>query len=355
MAVYKDNTTGTWRVIYRFTNWKGERKQTQKRGFATKREALAWEHEVMLKQSSKLDMTFGNFFELYKADRKQRVKESTWESKDHVVQTKILPYFGNRKLEEIEAKDVIAWQNELMAYRDKHGKPYSDDYLRTIHAQLTAIFNHAVNFYHLPYNPARRAGTMGNEHSKEMQFWTKEEYLKFSEAMMDKPVSYYAFELLYWCSIRCGELLALTPADFDFENQTVSISKTFHRSKGQDRITTPKTKKSNRKIKMPAFLCEEMPEYIHMLYDIKPDERLFMVTKFYLSHEMERGTKQTGVKKIRIHDIRHSHISLLIDMGFSVLAIGERMGHEAEKSLIGMRIYFLRFRQKWRRNCRWSE
>ena len=113
MAVYKDNATGTWRVIYRFTNWKGERKQTQKRGFATKREAQAWEHEAMLKQGAKLDMTFGSFFEVYEADKKQRVKESTWESKSHVIRTKILPYFENRKIAEIEAKDVIAWQNEL--------------------------------------------------------------------------------------------------------------------------------------------------------------------------------------------------------------------------------------------------
>lgn len=205
MAVYKDNATGTWRVIYRFTNWKGERKQTQKRGFATKREAQAWEHEAMLKQGAKLDMTFASFFEIYEADKKQRVKESTWESKSHVIRTKILPYFGNRKIAEIEAKDIIAWQNELMAYRDEKGKPYSADYLKTIHAQLTAIFNHAVNFYNLPYNPARRAGTMGNEVPKEMDFWTKEEYLKFSEAMMDKPRSYYAFEMLYWCGIRSGD------------------------------------------------------------------------------------------------------------------------------------------------------
>ena len=112
MAVYKDNATGTWRVIYRFTNWKGERKQTQKRGFATKREAQAWEHEVMLKQGAKLDMTFASFFEVYEADKKQRVKESTWESKSHVIRTKILPYFGNRKIAEIDAKDIIAWQNE---------------------------------------------------------------------------------------------------------------------------------------------------------------------------------------------------------------------------------------------------
>lgn len=328
MAVYKDNATGTWRVIYRFTNWKGERKQTQKRGFATKREAQAWEHEAMLKQGAKLDMTFGSFFEVYEADKKQRVKESTWESKSHVIRTKILPYFENRKIEEIEAKDVIAWQNELMAYRDEKGKPYSADYLRTIHAQLTAIFNHAVNFYNLPYNPARRAGTIGSEAVKEMDFWTKEEYLKFSEAMMDKPRSYYAFEMLYWCGMRSGELLALTPADIDFEKQTVTISKTFHRSKGRDIITSPKTKKSNRTIKMPPFLCEEMQEYIKMLYDIKPDERLFTVTKSYLNHEMERGAKQAGVKKIRVHDIRHSHASLLISMGEKPLIIKERLGHE---------------------------
>lgn len=329
MAVYKDNATGTWRVIYRFTNWKGERKQTQKRGFATKREAQAWEHEVMLKRNSKLDMTFASFFELYEADKKQRVKESTWESKSHVIRTKILPYFGNRKIAEIEAKDIIAWQNELMAYRDEKGKPYSADYLKTIHAQLTAIFTHAVNFYNLPYNPARRAGTMGNEIPKEMDFWTKEEYLKFSEAMMDKPRSFYAFEMLYWCGIREGELLALTAADFDFEKETVRINKSYQRLHGEDVITTPKTKKSNRIIKMPKFLCEEMQEYLNMLYGLKKKDRIFTVTKSYLHHEMDRGAEAAGVKRIRIHDLRHSHISLLIDMGFSAVAIADRVGHES--------------------------
>jgi len=300
---YYDTTS-----IYRFTNWKGERKQTQKRGFTTKKEAQAWECEVMLKQGAKLDMTFGSFYEIYETDKKQRVKESTWESKGHVVRTKILPYFENRKIGEIEAKDVIAWQNELMTYRNKKGKAYSSDYLKTIHAQLTAIFNHAVNFYNLPYNPARRAGTMGTEIPKEMDFWTKEEYMKFAEAMMDKPRSYYAFEMLYWCGIRSGELLALTSADFDFEKQTVTISKTFHRSKGRDIITSPKTAKSYRTVKMPQFLCEEMQEYIHLLYDIKPTERLFTVTKSYLLHEMDRGAKQAGVKRIRVHDIRHANV-----------------------------------------------
>ena len=283
----------------------------------------------MLKQGAKLDMTFASFFEIYEADKKQRVKESTWESKSHVIRTKILPYFGNRKIAEIEAKDVIAWQNELMAYRDEKGKPYSADYLKTIHAQLTAIFNHAVNFYNLPYNPARRAGTMGNEVPKEMNFWTKEEYLKFADAMMDKPLSYYAFEMLYWCGVREGELLALTAADFDFEKQTVTISKSYQRIKDRDVITDPKTPKSNRVIQMPAFLCDEMQDYIKSLYAVQPTDRIFTVTKSYLHREMDRGAKEASVKRIRIHDLRHSHISLLIDMGFTALAIADRVGHES--------------------------
>lgn len=327
MAVYKDGDK--WRVIYRFTNWKGERKQTQKRGFATKREAQMWEREIMLKQEAKLDMTFESFFEIYEADKKKRVKENTWESKSHVIRTKILPYFGQRKIGEIEPKDVIAWQNELLAYKGENGEVYSQTYLKTIHSQLSAIFNHAVRFYHLPSNPAQRAGTMGSEEHKEMLFWTKQGYLKFADVMMNKPQSYYAFEMLYWCGIRMGELLALTPADFDFDRQTVTISKSYQRLKGKDVITSPKTVKSNRTIKMPQFLCEEMQEYVGMLYEVREDERLFQVTKSYLHHEMDRGAKAAGVKRIRIHDLRHSHISLLIEMGFSALAIADRVGHES--------------------------
>ena len=288
-----------------------------------------WEREIMLKQEAKLDMTFESFFEIYEADKKKRVKENTWESKSHVIRTKILPYFGQRKIGEIEPKDVIAWQNELLAYKGENGEVYSPTYLKTIHSQLSAIFNHAVRFYHLPSNPAQRAGTMGSEEHKEMLFWTKEEYLKFADVMMDKPQSYYAFEMLYWCGIRMGELLALTPADFDFDRRTVTISKSYQRLKGKDVITSPKTVKSNRTIKMPQFLCEEMQEYIGMLYEVGEDERLFQVTKSYLHHEMDRGAKEAGVKRIRIHDLRHSHISLLIEMGFSALAIADRVGHES--------------------------
>lgn len=217
----------------------------------------------------------------------------------------------------------------MLAYRNEKGEPYSQSYLKTMHNQLSAIFNYAVRNYELRSNPAAKVGNMGSEERKEMLFWTKDEYLKFSEEMMDKPVSYYAFQMLYWTGIREGELLALTPADFDFKKGTVKISKTFQHLKGKDVITSPKTKKSNRTIQMPEFLCAEMQEYMQMQYGLKKNDRIFTITKSYLHHEMNRGSETAGVKRIRIHDLRHSHISLLIDMGFSAVAIADRVGHES--------------------------
>ena len=315
MPAYKNKENNSWYVVTQYTDWTGERKQKCKRGFSTRREALEWEQKFQQQSAGDLDMTFEAFVEIYTTDLRARLKESTWQTKEHII--------GKRKINEITTKDVIAWQNELLAYRDEKRKPYSQTYLKSLHNQLSAIFNHAVRYYDLHSNPAAKAGNMGNEERREMLFWTKEEYQKFSEVMMDKPVSYYAFQMLYWTGIREGELLALTPADFDFEHGTVKISKTYQRFKGEDIITSPKTKKSNRTIQMPEFLCTQMQ------YGLKKKDRIFTVTKSYLHHEMDRGAKTAGVKRIRIHDLRHSHISLLIDMGFSAVAIADRVGHES--------------------------
>lgn len=308
MAAFKNKTNGTWYVQFRYTDWKGERQQKLKRGFATKKEAQAWEREFLMQKQADVNMTFESFAQLYEKDMKPKLKLNTWLTKESIIQKKILPYFGKRKLSEITAKDVMDWQNAIRGLTDAKGKPYSPTYLKTVHNQLSALFNHAVRYYGLQVNPAAKAGNMGVEERREMLFWTKEEYLKFADAMMDKPLSYYAFEMLYWCGIREGELLALTPTDFDFEAGTVSISKSYQRLKGKDVITTPKTKKSNRVIKMPKFLCGEMEDYLKMFYSAGANERIFPVSKHYLHHEMDRGAKAAGVKRIRIHDLRHPYV-----------------------------------------------
>lgn len=329
MPVYKNPDSGTWYSICWFTDWKGVRKQKCRRGFTSKREALEWEREFLMQRQADVDMTFDSFVQLYEKDIKPKLKLNTWLTKESIIQKKILPYFKDRKLSEITVKDIMDWQNEIRSLTDSKGKPYSTTYLKTVHNQFSCIFNHAIKYYGLQTNPAARAGNMGSEEKKEMLFWTKAEYIKFIDAMMDKPMSFYAFEMLYWCGIREGELLALTPADFDFTGSSVSINKSYQRLNGQDVITTPKTKKSNRIVKMPQFLCDEMQDYIKMFYSAGKNDRIFPVSKHYLKHEMERGCKETGVKKIRIHDIRHSHVSLLIDMGFTALAIADRVGHES--------------------------
>ena len=308
MAAFKNKANGTWYVQFRYTDWKGERQQKLKRGFATKKEAQAWEREFLMQKQADVNMTFESFAQLYEKDMKPKLKLNTWLTKESIIQKKILPYFGKRKLSEITAKDVMDWQNAIRGLTDAKGKPYSPTYLKTVHNQLSALFNHAVRYYGLQVNPAAKAGNMGVEERREMLFWTKDEYLKFADAMMDKPLSYYAFEMLYWCGIREGELLALTPTDFDFEAGTVSINKSYQRLKGKDVITTPKTKKSNRVIKMPKFLCGEMEDYLKMFYSTGANERIFPVSKHYLHHEMDRGAKAAGVKRIRIHDLRHPYV-----------------------------------------------
>ena len=92
-------------------------------------------------------MPFSAFVEIYCREQQPRLKESTWQTKENIIQQKILPYFKDRKINEITTKDVRAWQNEMLAYRNEENKPYSSSYLKTLHNQLSAIFNYAVRFY----------------------------------------------------------------------------------------------------------------------------------------------------------------------------------------------------------------
>ncbi len=324
MPAYKDEKTGKWFAKFYYTNWQGIKKQKWKRGFATKKEALGFERDFLEKQSANPDMTFQNLYEIYMEDMAARLKQSTLLTKKTVLQTHILPFFDNKPINEIKASDVRRWQAKLMSSPNN----YSQTYLKKINTELNSIINYAKRFYDLNTNPCGKAGTIGKAKAEEMDYWTYDEYIAFREGVKDKPLSYICFEVLYWTGMREGELLALSPADIDFDNKLISINRTYQRIGGKDVFTSPKTRKSKRKIPIPDFLCQELSDYIQSRYMLDADERLFPVTKSYLSHEMIRGCKNTGVKKIRIHDIRHSHASLLINQGCDALMLADRLGHE---------------------------
>ena len=324
MPAYKDEKTGKWFAKFYYTNWQGIKKQKWKRGFATKKEALGFERDFLEKQSANPDMTFQNLYEIYMEDMAARLKQSTLLTKKAVLQTHILPFFGSKPINEIKASDVRRWQAKLMSSPNN----YSQTYLKKISTELNSIINYAKRFYDLNTNPCGKAGTIGKAKAEEMDYWTYDEYIAFREGVKDKSLSYICFEVLYWTGMREGELLALSPADIDLDNKTISINRTYQRIEGKDVFTSPKTRKSKRKIPIPDFLCQELSDYIQSRYMLDADERLFPVTKSYLSHEMIRGCKNTGIKKIRIHDIRHSHASLLINHGCDALMLADRLGHE---------------------------
>ena len=328
MSVTKDTKTNKWMAQIRVKDWTGKEIHKKKRGFETKREALQWERDFLSQNEGSLGMTFQDFIELYMKDMSQRLKPSTLDNKRWLIDLKITPVFGKMPLNEIKPTDVRRWQNWLAGYRDEQGKPYSQTYLKTINNQLVALFNYAVKYYGMRENPCHKAGSMGKKNAEEMQFWTREEFSTFIQAVKYKPASYTMFMTLYYTGMRKGELLALTPADIDLGKGTISVTKNYQRIAGQDIITTPKTPKSNRVITIPNGLKECLRDYMAQCYELQPGDRIFPYTKSFLDHEMENGCKRSGVKKIRIHDLRHSHASLLVEMGFSPLLIAERLGHE---------------------------
>ncbi|MEE0960388.1 MAG: site-specific integrase [Lachnospiraceae bacterium] len=304
MKAERDVKTGKWLIQYRYTDWQGNRKKSTKRGFNTKREAEEWLRNFLVTQQADFNMLFEDFIKIYYADMETRLREHTMRTKKYLIDLKLLPYFGKMKLNEIKAADIRKWQNELMQ------QGYAPTYLRTINNQLAAIFNYAVKYYDLPNNPCRKAGSMGKGKADEMQFWTKEEFEQFIDVVMNKQQSYMAFMTLFWTGMRMGELLALVVSDVDFQKRTISITKSYQRMGGRDVITEPKTPKSKRVITIPQFLAVDLQDYLNSMYGVQDEDRLFPITKYYLEHEMERGIKGSGVKRIRIHDLRHSHVSL---------------------------------------------
>lgn len=320
---------GKWYASFYYRAPSGELKKKYKRSFETKEEAEQYEDRFLQNAGDPSQMTMKELVESYLAFVKPRIRWSTFDTKSLMLQLKVVPYFSKKLAGDVTSLDVIRWQGWVNSLRQRNGKPYSATYIRQLNSQLSAVFNYAEHQLGLKPNPTKKVKKTGSMKSDEMQIWTKEEYSQFLEVVSNKNLSFYAFELLYWTGIREGELLALAPEDFDSDAGTLTISKSFARKDGKDMIGPPKTKMSYRTIMLSDFLVNELRIWFDYA-DFIEGERIFPVTKHYLWREMKRGCAKSGVKCIRVHDLRHSHVSMLIHMGFSAVAIAARMGHESE-------------------------
>ena len=134
--------------------------------------------------------------------------------------------------------------------------------------------------------------------------------------------------------MREGEFLALTLSDFDFDKNTVSINKSLAVVDGKPVFKATKTPKSNRVIALPPQIMDMVKEYASCVYDCKPDKRLFQANKTSLHRDMQKYCDLSGIRKIKVHELRHSHASHLIELGVAPLAISERLGHEDIKTTL---------------------
>lgn len=265
--------------------------------------------DVNISKPSNIEMTFPTLLQIYLDDLENRLKPTTFENKTNMIENKILPYFKNLKVNEIDSTTIRNWQNEMLNFRKPNGERYAPTYLKTLNSQLSAIFNYGVKHYNLKTNPCRDAGSIGKKKAKTMKIWTQQEYECFSSTI-EKSAMKLAFDILFYTGIRSGELLALTPADV-LPNKRLNINKNYARVKGKEFILTPKTDKSERCISIPDFLYNDITAYISKLYGIEPNDRIFYFTRAALNLEIKKGAAKAGLEQIRVHDLRHSHVRII--------------------------------------------
>ncbi len=323
MPVYFDDKRKTWYCKFYFKDYTGQRKQKCKRGFARKSDAMTYERDFLLNMSDSPAITFGTLRRAYADFCATRLKGSTLRAKESMIRNNIAPYFDSRQIDQITTQDVSMWQDAIKA------KGFKATSLRQINGQLTAIFNFAVKYKGLARNPCIEPIGSTSRESISISFWTLDEYNSFISHVTD--ITYKTiYEILYYSGCRIGELLALTLSDIDFQRNTISISKTFDYHIKKDNIGTPKTQNSVRTVVLPEKIIANLKDYTTHIYDITPDNALFFFSYDQISAYKNRVCQQYNIKRIRLHDFRHSHVSLLVEMGTDIYLIAERIGDDVQ-------------------------
>lgn len=317
---YKISTGKTlWYASFRYTDWTGEQKRKVKRGFETRREALEYERTFMDKQGKDPTILYSSLVSNYLEDLKSRLKPTTLRNKKSMFENHILPYLGKNRICDITPKVVRDWQNSLIKT-----ELYSDTYLRTLNAQLSASLNYAVMLYQLRNNPCNLTPLMGKANADEMNIWTLDEFEHFIQ-FEQKTTYKVAFDVLFYTGIREGELLGLTPQAIKDED-VLHIYQNFQIVDGEELLMTPKTEGSKRDVTIPHTVYAELKDYADKM-PLDPDDRIFFFQKGALVREFHRITKKAGLPEIRIHDLRHSHATMLIQMGTPIIEVSHRLGH----------------------------
>ena len=329
MPAYKNDKTGKWETLFYYTDYKNERRKKHRRGFNTKKEALEFEREFLAQSQFSIEMTFKSLYSLYHSDMESRIKKTTMETKEYIVNTKLLPFFEKMKVKDIKPIHIRKWQTDLLKME------YSKTYLKTIYNQLTAIFNYAIRFHNLDKNPCHIAGSIGKKDADEMQILSLQEFNKMIDCVTDKENKFF-YIILFWTGMRKGELLALTYEDVDFENKTIMINKNFQIVKKERLITDPKTPRGRRVIAVNDVVLNCIKDLWNTSYKPNKTDKIFYLSKDSLKRQLDTACKKAGVPRIRVHDLRHSHASYLLSNGVNIVILSRRLGHEKVQTTLNI-------------------
>lgn len=327
MAVYYDEKQKTWYAKFRYKDWQGNNHWATKRGFPRKKDAQLYEHDYKNKAIQNPTLTINTLISEYLEDYKLNHKESSYRTVKRILERHVKPYFNNAPLVDITPYKIKCWQNELAKTNA------AESSTKTYNVVFNTLMNYAVKYHGVTRNPFSVTGTTGKM-AKSMDFWEHEEFKKFDAAMVDDPIYRVMFNILFYSGIRVGELMGLTVNDFDFTNNTIIIDKQYNTDYGT--LTIPKTAAGKRTITLPVSIMAMVKDLFDSFYVIPEPRPFALTTRHGLAFVLQKYADKAGVRRIKLHDLRHSHASMLIKQGANVSAIAKRLGHSSPATTLNV-------------------
>jgi len=314
MPVYKDKKNSTYTVRFYTTDPMTGRKQVFKRGFKTKREATAWEAEQKAKKMSEhSSATFWDVFQRQLDDND--TSPGTRRKKESWISMYFKPY-KNMQIEKITKAQLVEWRNDLktagLAVRTMN---CGLQYIRSVFTFYSAVYGFQNTGIVL------KSFKLTKDNKTEIKVWTPKQFEKFLD-YVNYPVYKAFFSFLYWTGCRRGEAVALTKDCF--KGNQCRIYRAMKHYK--DGFTPLKTDSSERTITIDSELMEVLNPLIE-----QADPFVFggvhpvAIRKIDLN--FRNAIKKANLKPIRLHDLRHSHASFLLNNGANIMAVSKRLGH----------------------------
>lgn len=315
------------------------RKRTSKSPFDSPEEAYAWLEKIDDSVTRAMEMTFSEFVELcYLPDYAVRVRPTTYTSFMDIYRAQLKPFFGKMKLNSITPLCIRRMQNILIQ------KGYAYNYITTIHADFSKVWNYGINYYDFPSNPAKKAGkpqasqiqswaydpsVEENELSDVYNVWSPEEFHRAMDEIISDRIEWTAFQVMFGTGCRVGECLGLQVRDYDPEARTLRINKTFIENKGKQYLGRPKTPESVRTVTLSNNLCVLLNDYIASMHKPQPSDRLFPSRAARFRAAIHKAADRSGVHHIPAKNLRHSHASYLINAKNAPIGkVSRRLGHK---------------------------